>query len=80
MGCITVQCFRQANGRLRFIEINPRFGGGFPLALHAGADFPRWLIQEHLGLPIESAMDAWQDDLAMLRYDDEILVAGSEIR
>lgn len=80
MGCITVQCFRQADGRLRFIEINPRFGGGFPLALHAGADFPRWLIQEHLGLPIDAAMADWQDDLAMLRYDDEIIVAGSKIR
>lgn len=80
VGCITVQCFRQGDGRLRFIEINPRFGGGFPLALHAGADFPRWLIQEHLGLPVGSAMADWQDDLAMLRYDDEILVAGSEIR
>ncbi|MEN9493518.1 MAG: hypothetical protein RJA63_3967, partial [Pseudomonadota bacterium] len=37
-------------------------------------------IQEHLGLPVGSAMADWQDDLAMLRYDDEILVAGSEIR
>ncbi|OYU17896.1 MAG: transcriptional regulator [Rhodobacteraceae bacterium PARR1] len=80
VGCITVQCFRQADGRVRFIEINPRFGGGFPLSLHAGADFPRWIIQEHLGQPAEARMDAWTDDLAMLRYDDEIIVRGEQIR
>ena len=31
------------------IEINARYGGGFPLALEAGADFPRWQLEELLG-------------------------------
>ena len=80
LGCMTVQCFKQADGRICFIEINPRFGGGHPLSLHAGADFPKWIIQELTGKVCEARQDAWQDDLAMLRYDDEIIVSGEDIR
>jgi carbamoyl-phosphate synthase large subunit len=80
LGCITVQCFVQPDGRIRFTEINPRFGGGFPLSLHAGADFPRWIIEEYLGRPIQPYREDWRDDLAMLRYDDEIIVEGRQIR
>ncbi len=80
IGCITVQCFRQVDGDLKFIEINPRFGGGFPLSFHAGADFPNWILQELSGLTSDAAMSDWRDDLAMLRYDDEIIVPGEEIK
>jgi carbamoyl-phosphate synthase large subunit len=43
-----------------------------PLSIRAGADFPRWLIQEHLGK--EPAIDAraWEEELVMLRYDAEV--------
>jgi len=80
LGCITVQCFQRPDGRIRFIEINPRFGGGFPLSLHAGADFPRWLIQQDIQRGPTVYRDDWTDDLAMLRYDDEIIVRGDSIR
>ena len=80
LGCITVQCFQQPDGRIRFIEINPRFGGGFPLSLHAGADFPRWIIEQDLHRGPTQYRDDWIDDLAMLRYDDEIIVKGDRIR
>src|SRR5207249_141203 len=58
-GPITLQCFRRRDGHLAFIEINPRFGGGFPLSLHAGADYPRWLLEWALGLPSTASSDAW---------------------
>jgi carbamoyl-phosphate synthase large subunit len=45
VGCITVQCFKQPNGEVKFIEINPRFGGGFPLSAEAGANYPLWIIR-----------------------------------
>ncbi|HJV35988.1 ATP-grasp domain-containing protein [Geomonas sp.] len=80
LGCVTVQCFLTPEGRIVFIEINPRFGGGFPLAAAAGADFPRWIIEMMLGRYCERPIDAWQDDLAMLRYDEGIFVEGSLIR
>ena len=33
VGCITLQCFKRPNGEVTFIEINARFGGGYPLEL-----------------------------------------------
>ena len=79
IGCITVQCFRQMDGSIMFIEINPRFGGGVPLSISAGADFPKWIIQEIMGLICEAGSSEWKDNLAMLRYDDEIIVPGNQI-
>ncbi|TMA62055.1 MAG: ATP-grasp domain-containing protein [Deltaproteobacteria bacterium] len=78
-GPITLQCFRRRDGHLAFIEINPRFGGGFPLSLHAGADYPRWLLEWALGLPSTASPNAWRADVAMLRYDDAIFVSREEL-
>jgi carbamoyl-phosphate synthase large subunit len=74
IGCVTVQCFLQPDGEIVFIEINPRFGGGYPLAYRAGADFPLWLFQLCAGKQPQIAIDGWEDGLSMLRYDDAIFV------
>ena len=78
-GTIIVQVFvdgqpDDAATDLAVIEINARYGGGFPLALEAGADFPRWQLEELLGLPSTAAADAWRDGLVMLRYDAAVFV------
>lgn len=78
IGCITVQCFLQPNGEIVFIEINPRFGGGYPLAYRAGADFPLWLFQLCAGEYPQVAIDEWEDGLSMYRYDDAIFVKAGE--
>lgn len=75
VGCITVQCFLTKNNEVVFIEINPRFGGGIPLSIGAGADFPRWIMQMRLGLDIDTRIDAWKDGVIMLRYDSEIFTS-----
>ena len=49
-------------------EINARFGGGYPIAHHAGAAFTKWLIEEEAGLP-SSTNNEWRDGVRMLRYD-----------
>ena len=72
VGVMTIQCFLTSAGEIKFFDINPRFGGGVPLAIQAGADFPRWIIQEHLGEKVEISVDGWQDGLVMLRYDAEV--------
>ena len=76
-GCLTVQFFKHKfENSIIGIEINPRFGGGFPLSYFAGANFPEWIIQEYmLNQSIESFND-WEDNLLMLRYDNEILIHG----
>lgn len=80
IGCLTLQAFKRPDGTVCFIELNARFGGGYPLSWHAGANYPKWLLQEVRGeTPDFAAGRAFRDNLAMLRYDDELIVDGSRI-
>ena len=55
------------DGRLvHVIEINPRFGGGFPLTWQAGGRYPRMDHREMLDLPSTVSDDGWSDRLLML--------------
>lgn len=74
-GCLTMQVFfNRQTERIIAIEINPRFGGGYPLSYRAGANYPLWLIKEYfLNEPVGYTED-WENNLLMLRYDDEVLV------
>lgn len=75
VGCICVQLFcRERDNDVVGIEINPRFGGGYPLSFHAGANFPKMIMQEYLqGKTLEYRED-WRDNLMMLRYDAEVII------
>lgn len=68
-GVVTLQCIVTPDRRIRFIEVNPRFGGGAPLAIAAGADFPSWVLQEFHGQTPRIAFDGFRHGLCMLRYD-----------
>jgi len=71
-GVITLQLFLTDNDMVKFIEINPRFGGGVPLSIKAGANFPKWILQELLGKKANIRFDGFKDSLIMLRYDGEV--------
>jgi carbamoyl-phosphate synthase large subunit len=73
-GVLNVQCIETEDEEVYFIEINPRFGGGCPLSIQAGYNFPKWLIQEALGWDIGPIEVPDADGLTMLRYDDAIFV------
>jgi len=79
VGPITVQGFLTSDGEFKLTEINPRFGGGHPLAIAAGADYPRWIIEMMLGRDPEIELDGWEDGLVMLRYDEAIFVRYEDI-
>ncbi len=80
VGCFTTQVFfNELTGHIIGIEINPRFGGGYPLSYHAGANYPGNLIREYLLGEKISYFEGWEKNLLMLRYDDEILVHESRI-
>lgn len=75
IGCITIQVFyHKENSSILGIEINPRFGGGYPLSYLAGANYPKWLIEEYLLNQDIEFFDNWENNLLMLRYDAEVLV------
>jgi len=71
-GVITLQLFLTDDDRVKFIEINPRFGGGAPLSIKAGANFPKWILQEASGKKTNISSGSFKDDLIMLRYDSEV--------
>lgn len=74
VGCITLQCFKKENGEITFIEINPRFGGGIPLSIEAGANFPLWTIKICQGEVFKEKDFSWQENLTMLRYDEAVFM------
>jgi carbamoyl-phosphate synthase large subunit len=73
-GPLNVQMFCTGDSA-QVIEINPRFGGGYPLSHHAGARFAEWLVDEAIG-GSDVASDGWRAGVAMLRYDAEVIVDG----
>ena len=78
-GCVTLQVFlHKTEENLFGIEINARFGGGYPLSYLAGANFPKWIIEEYLFDESINYYDAWENNLLMLRYDEAILVRNYE--
>lgn len=79
VGCLTMQFFfHPETKRVVGIEINPRFGGGYPLSYLAGANYPKFLIEEYILDKSIDFFDHWEDNLLMLRYDDEVLVHNYE--
>lgn len=67
-GPINVQCFVTGEGPV-FTEINPRFGGGYPLADAAGAMFPELVVRLVRGERLESRIGRYKQGLVMARYD-----------
>jgi carbamoyl-phosphate synthase large subunit len=74
-GPLCFQAVAQESGDYGVFEINARFGGGYPLAHHAGARFSQWLLEESLGQP-SSASDDWRSGVTMLRFDDAVFIDG----
>lgn len=77
LGPLTVQLFRNNDtGRLVFNEVNARFGGGYPLTRHAGADFQGWVIDEHIYGAAPPLRRDWKAGVLMLRYDAEVILGA----
>lgn len=78
-GPMTIQCFLAEDKKtLQFLEINPRFGGGVPLAFAAGADYAA--VLEKMGEQVRSKrsfdMTVFQrkeiKELTMYRYTQAV--------
>lgn len=68
-GPLNVQIFwDEANRLASVIEINPRFGGGYPLAERAGGHFAEWLLSENLDQENLERVTNWEDGLLMVRH------------
>lgn len=75
IGCICIQLFyRECDKDVVGIEINPRFGGGYPLSYYAKADFPKNIVKEYFEAQMLKYTADWLSNTLMLRYDSEVIV------
>ncbi|MCT4619067.1 MAG: ATP-grasp domain-containing protein [Marinisporobacter sp.] len=72
IGPITIQCIKGMED-MKFIEINPRFGGGAPISMQAGADSAKNLYKLLEGEKLIYHED-YEDGLIALRYDQAIFL------
>ncbi|QCR20749.1 biotin carboxylase [Agrococcus sp. SGAir0287] len=72
VGVANVQLRRDAVGRAMLLEINPRFSGGLPLVIAAGADLPSLALDLALGRPLPERVDV--KEVASVRYLEDVVV------
>ncbi len=73
-GAVTLQAFLTGRGPV-LTEVNPRFGGGFPLAYAAGGKYPDWLMAMLRGEEVPERFGEYQVGLYMTRYNTEYFTA-----
>lgn len=78
-GPINIQC-RVHNGQPTVFEINPRFSGGIPLTIEAGADFPAMLLSLHAGRRVAPAIGRFRDQVWMTNYEASVFLDDSRVR
>lgn len=72
-GAVNIQC-RLSAGRPVIFEINPRFSGGIPLTIAAGANFPAMLVALAAGREVAPAIGRFIDNLWMTSYESSIFL------
>ena len=78
-GPVNIQCRMRGDVPVIF-EINPRFSGGIPLTIAAGADFPELLVRMARGERVAPAVGAFRSDLWMTKYDTALFLPGDRVR
>ena len=67
-GPATVQCFREADGRHEITDVNPRFGGAFPLPTAAGSRYPELALALANGERPEARLGDFREGVVMTRF------------
>lgn len=78
LGAANIQC-RVVDGEPVVFEINPRFSGGIPLTIAAGADFPAFLLDLTAGRPVPPRIGRFCGDLWLTSYEASIFVRSEAL-
>lgn len=76
-GPLCIQAIKNDDG-IFFIEINTRFGGGYPLTHQSGVNFIEFIFNDYFNFP-NQPISNWEDNMLMLRYDHEVIVSDYRI-
>ena len=71
-GPANVQGFVDESGTFAFTEVNPRFSGGLPLSIAAGADLVGEYVRGVVGLPVRAERLRYRSGVTMTRYLAEL--------
>jgi carbamoyl-phosphate synthase large subunit len=78
-GPSNIQC-KWDGSEVGLIEVNPRFSGGIPLTIEAGADIPAWLVQMRAGRTVSPRIGQFQADLTMMSFEDSVFARSEQLR
>jgi len=68
VGPANIQCFREPGETKLVTDINPRFGGGFPLPLAAGGRYPELALALAAGERLEPRLGEFREGVVMTRF------------
>ena len=68
VGPANIQCFREPDGSLPVTDVNPRFGGAFPLPRAAGSHYPELALALARGECPEPQLDEFREGVYMTRF------------
>ena len=72
VGPACIQCFREPDGSLPVTDVNPRFGGAFPLPLAAGSRYPELALALANGERPEPRVGDYRAGVSMTRFFSEV--------
>ncbi|HHV94901.1 MAG TPA: ATP-grasp domain-containing protein [Clostridiaceae bacterium] len=72
IGHVTVQLMKTKEG-IKYIEINPRFGGGAPMSIQSGADSCENIYRILMGQEL-SYNENYRENIIFLRFDSSICI------
>jgi carbamoyl-phosphate synthase large subunit len=74
IGPANVQCFREPDGQLQVTDVNPRFGGGFPLPTAAGSRYPELALALANREQPEPRLGEFREGVVMTRFFSEVIL------
>jgi len=77
VGPANIQCFREADGSHLITDINPRFGGGFPLPLAAGGRYPELALALARGERPEPRLGEFREGIVMTRFFSDLSLTAN---
>jgi carbamoyl-phosphate synthase large subunit len=78
VGPANIQCFREPDGTHRITDINPRFGGAFPLPTAAGSRYPELALALAEGERPEPRLGDFRAGLYMTRFFSELVLSAGD--
>lgn len=69
----------EKDGEFYISEVNPRFGGGYPIAFECGCNFPKYILNNLMGIENNPEIGNYEAGIYMMKYDDVLIKKENEL-